>query len=371
MSYFAPRISGSPLRCVLVGAGGMGRKWARVLQASSDVECVAVVDFNLAAAESAIEEAGLKDCRTAVSLTELEDLDIEMVVNATIPEAHRQVTLEAFSRGIPVLSEKPIAPTVADGMALVAAAEAYGTFLMVSQSRRYFDAVTAIKRGLPKIGELGIISHQFFKAPRFGGFREKMEHVLLVDMAIHPFDLARFLVGSTPTAVYCEDFNPSWSWYEGAAAAHAVFEFSSGVRFGYTGSWCSPGNETSWNGEWRISGSEGTIEWDGEDLPRMTVGADEPEVLTPSNSEPLEIAGALGEFVEALKTGSVPFGEAHRNLLSLAMVEAAITSSERRSSVDMGEILQDALVQARQRERDEKVSSVLNSWASPWAAAWE
>ena len=81
-----------------------------------------------------------------------------------------------------------------------------------------------------------------------------MPFPLLIDMAIHQFDLARDLIGSEPVAVYCNSYNPSWSWFAGDAAAQVQFEFAGGSRFSFSGSWCSPGLETSWNGEWRVSG---------------------------------------------------------------------------------------------------------------------
>ena len=42
-------------------------------------------------------------------------------------------------------------------------------------------------------------------------------------MAIHLFDAARALTGADPVSVYCDSYNPPWSWYEGPAAAAAVF----------------------------------------------------------------------------------------------------------------------------------------------------
>lgn len=44
----------------------------------------------------------------------------------------------------------------------------------------------------------------------------------LVDIAIHQFDAVRFLLNQDPVSVYCEEFNPSWGWYGGAAAATAL-----------------------------------------------------------------------------------------------------------------------------------------------------
>ena len=80
-------------------------------------------------------------------------------------------------------------------------------------------------------------------------------------------------------AVYCEEYNPSWSWYAGNANATAVFEMDGGARFVYNGSWCSPGAETSWNAAWRVSGEHGTALWDGDDDPTLVgVAADDLDV---------------------------------------------------------------------------------------------
>ena len=153
-----------------------------------------------------------------------------------------------------MLCEKPLAESVSAGLSMIAAAELSGQLLMVSQSRRYWRNLDAFRRRSPSSAGSASSTAAFFKAPHFGGFREEMAYPLLIDMAIHQFDLARDLIGNEPVAVYCESYNPGWSWYAGDAAAEAVFEFAGGIRFGFTGSWCSPGMETSWNGAWRVSG---------------------------------------------------------------------------------------------------------------------
>ncbi len=104
---------------------------------------------------------------------------------------------------------------------MVAASEISGKLLMVSQSRRYFRAGDAFGRQIAELGAVGSLSCEFFKAPHFGGFREQMAEPLLIDMAIHQFDLARKLIGSAPVSVYCESYNPEWSWFDGNAAANA------------------------------------------------------------------------------------------------------------------------------------------------------
>ena len=62
-----------------------------------------------------------------------------------------------------------------------------------------------------------------------------MDSPLLVDMAIHTFDAARYVTGADPVSVQCAEFNPPWSWYRGSASAIAEFEFEDGLRLGSRG----------------------------------------------------------------------------------------------------------------------------------------
>ena len=143
----------------------------------------------------------------------------------------------------------------------------------------------------------------------------------------------------------------------------AVFEFEGGARFSFTGSWCSPGRETSWNGEWRVSADNGTAQWDGDHAPVAERDDGQPvpaEVL----DEPEQIAGSLAEFVSVLRTGDTPSGEVHSNVLSLAMVEAAIRSAETGARVRIADVLDDAYAAAVREETRDDVRDVLEGWPS-------
>jgi len=352
---------GTPLRVVVVGAGGMGRAWLRTVEQSPLVELAGIVDLDLEAARAAAAWLGRPDLPVGDGTAQLaSDAEAQAVINVTVPAAHHPVTTEALAAGLPVLGEKPVASTVAQGLSLAAAAELHGQLFMVSQSRRYNRRLFEAKRLSGALGRVGIISAEFFKAPQFGGFRDAMDHPLLLDMAIHQFDMARFLLDSDPVSVFCEEYNPSWSWYRGDAGATAIFEMSGGERFVFTGSWCSPGQETSWNGSWRISGEHGTVLWDGDHQPVASLASD-----AGSGEDPgLEIAGSLREFVAAVRTGTTPMGRVHQNIMSLAMVEAAILSAATGSRVLLDALLEDSYQQAILAERDPAVLEVLKSWTS-------
>jgi predicted dehydrogenase len=367
-----------PLRAILVGVGAMGRGWLRNLYTAADVQIAGVADLDVLAAKAALDEVGLSGVPVATTLEELVDeVAADFVVDVTIPEAHHAVTMQALRRGLPVLGEKPLAATLSEALDLVAAAHAYDRLFMVSQNRRYNSQLFEFRRMIRQLGGLGILVAEFFKAPHFGGFRDAMDHPLVLDMAIHTFDSVRFLTGAEPVAVYCDEYNPAWSWYAGDAATTAIFEMSDGSRFIYTGSWCSEGLETSWNSAWRASGRHGSACWDGDNSPTLgIVSAQDADGATGGGREtsagskagevdpPDGIAGSLRDFVQALRAGTLPMGHARDNLMSLAMVHAAIASAGSRQRVLVADVLDQARAEAIARSDDTAVSKVLRSWTT-------
>lgn len=353
------------VRVVLVGAGGMGRAWVGALTDNPEVELVGIVDLDVPLARAAAAGLGSEIAVGTSVAAVAGETGAQAVVNVTVPVAHHPVSTEALLAGLPVLSEKPITPTVAQALSLAAAAEVTGRLLMASQSRRYYASLLAFREQVRGLGRLGVATTQFFKAPRFGGFRDVMDHVLLVDMAIHPFDVARYLLDAEPVSVYCDEYNPSWSWYAGNAAATALFEFDGGVRYIYSGSWCSEGLETSWNGSWRVNGESGTASWDGDRRTSVQQRADAPTVTddsTPATAE--EIRGSLVEFIDAIRTGHTPSGEIHANLISLAMVEGAVLSAQKGTRINIADVLEDGYAAALAAEQNDDVRTVLAGWGS-------
>jgi predicted dehydrogenase len=343
----------------------MGKNWLDTITNSAEVELVGMVDLDLDVAAAAAASIGQPDLPVGRSVTELMSAKPDAVINVTVPAAHHAVTTEALFLGLPVLSEKPAAPTVAVALSLAATAEVAGQLLMISQSRRYLRGLDAFREQANGIGPIGILSTTFFKSHHFGGFRDSMDFPLIIDMAIHPFDVARFVLGTEPVSVYCDSYNPVWSWYAGDAAAVAIFEFEGGARFQYEGSWCSPGHETSWNGSWRASTARGSVLWDGDGMPEAEIT--EGEAPAPSRSDspqPEQTAGALAEFVAALRTGITPSGEIHRNIGSLAMVEAAVASATAHAKVQIVDVMDAAYAEAVAAEKRPDVLARLSGWKS-------
>lgn len=350
------------LRVVVVGAGAMGGEWLRMLARSAHAEPVGVVDLDVDLATRTVSSIGLADAVVGSSLADVvKRSGARAVINVTVPQAHRVVNEEAMRSGLPVLCEKPLAPTVSEALRQVALADLTGGLLMASQSRRYFRHLAAFRDAAAQLGALGAVHAQFFHEDHEPGFREQMAHPLLVDMSVHHFDMLRYLTVDEPVSVRCDSWNPPWSWFAGDAAATATFDLASGARFVYSGSRCTPGLQTSWNADWHVYGEAGAAHWDGDHL----VQADAAGVAVEVGESSEGIEGALEEFVGALATGNTPQNEVRTNVMTLAMVEGAIRSSERGGDrVVLADLLEESLAQAIADERSGDVVEVLRSWPS-------
>lgn len=325
-------------RALLVGAGGLARsEWAETIQRNDGAEIAGWIDILPGAAEQAASAAGLDDIYTGTDLdAALASVRPDFVLDVTVPSAHPSVVIRSLEFGAPVLGEKPMADSMESARAMVEASERTGKLYMVSQMRRYDQNLIAL-RGLIEntIDPLGILTSDFYIAAHMDPFRHGLEHILLLDMGVHIFDAARYLCGADAIAVYCDEFNPPWSWYRGKAAATCVFEMENGIRYTFSGCWCAEGHHTSWESEWRAIGERGTAIWDGYNAPTAEIPAaregfvwEHERIMAKTPSIDRFFAGSLKDFLHALDTGESPQGECHDNIKSLAMAFGAIESAE-------------------------------------------
>jgi len=344
MAEFKPFTEDRKVRIVQVGCGGMAQGWVERTQKRPDAEIVGLVDIRRKAAEDTAAKHNLPPGIVYDTLEEaLAKAKPDAITDITVPEAHYNVTLTALKAGCHVLGEKPLADSMRHAKAMCAAAKKAGRLYMVTQNRRYMGTIQAFSQAVKEnaIGELSSLDADFFIGAHFGGFRDVMEHVLLLDMAIHTFDQARFICGCDPVAVYCREYNPHGSWYKGAAAAICVFEMTKDVVFTYRGSWAAEGHNTSWESSWRAVGSKGSIVWDGAAQPKCQrpVGTEGffrkledvalPEIKVAQGGHD----GVLDEFLQALRSGATPQTVCDDNIKSLAMCFAAIESAKKKRRV--------------------------------------
>jgi len=337
----------SKYNIVIAGCGNMANKWVKDALAREGATIVGLVDIKPEFAQAMADRHGLS-CGIYTDLAEaLERTGANLVFDVTIPASHFNVCSTALRLGANVFGEKPMAESMAEGRELVALAERTGRSYSVMQNRRYDANIRALRK-LTKdaIGRIGHVGADFFMGPRFGGFREAMDSPLILDMAIHTFDQARFITGADPATVYCHEFNPPGSWYAGNASAICIYEMSDGSVFTYRGSWCAEGAPTSWESQWRITGQRGTAIWDGNGAPYAeVVAAGNQEGKFNRDCERVEATfewqgrsgheGCFDEMFAALDEGRQAETDCRDNIKSMAMVLGAIDSAKAGRKLDL------------------------------------
>ena len=325
------------MRIIQVGVGKMGRTWSRVLRSAPDTECVAVVEPAPANREWAKAELGFAETDVLTSVEDAlarDDWDAAVVV--TPPATHGPVAETILRGGRHVLLEKPLAATLADGEALVRIAAETGRTLMVAQNYRYRPQIRAVQAAIRdgEIGRVRAVATRFHRDTRTvfgeGDFRYSMAEPLIIDMAVHHFDMLRAMTGEDVTELYGRSWHVPGGVYEDHPAAAVVMTLTNGATATYDGNWAGFDTDTSWDGEWDIVGDTGRIRWRTEGQSNVVDliplhGPSRPLAL--NDDAPTDQAGLLADFVRAVASDELPQTSAQDNVRSLAIVLGAVESA--------------------------------------------
>lgn len=346
------------MRVIQAGVGGFGLSWLYAVRECDGFEHVALVDPSPAALANAGEITGVPTERQFCSVEEaVAAVEAEGLIDVTPAPCHESTTITALEGGLHVLVEKPISDSMPSARAMVNAAARHGRTLMVTQQYRYQDQPRCLRRLIAE-GAIGEIDHMVVEFQIHGllsGWRQRMAHPFLMDMAVHHFDMMRYLLGQNAVRVSAQTWNPKVSNTEGDMGAFAWVEFDGGARVNYTGTFVAPGVDTGWNGRWVITGSKGTLVWNPRDewgpirIFRQNAdlsGYHEQHFFTPLPEpwgEPIwaESIGATGHHFDlyhwraCAETGTEPETSGRDNLHTLALTLAAVQSAELGQTVDV------------------------------------
>lgn len=171
------------LRIGVVGTGAMGRNHVRLLSEMASTELVGVHDRDPAVAEAVARRF---DTRAYSSFDDLAD-GVEAIVLAVPTIAHVEIGCELLERGVDLLVEKPIAPTVAEADELVASS--HGRILAVGHVEFFNPAVEALI-------SLGL-KPRFAVVERLSSFTPRSLDVdVVLDLMIHDLQILQALDGS-------------------------------------------------------------------------------------------------------------------------------------------------------------------------------
>ena len=191
----------NPIRVGLIGCGKVGSIHAAALKSIPEAHFVAACDSN---AERAVAFAAKYIVKAFTDLPAMLK-EVDAVIIGTPHPLHAEPAIRAADAGVHVLVEKPMAATVADCDAMLAAAKQSGVLLGVISQRRFFEPVQRIKRAIDagKIGKpsLGVFLMYSWREPSYytsDPWRGKWDTEgggVLVNQSPHQLDILLWLLG--------------------------------------------------------------------------------------------------------------------------------------------------------------------------------
>jgi predicted dehydrogenase len=340
------------LRGALIGCGFFAVNQMHGWRDAGGASIVAICDRDPARLKIVGDQFGIErrytDADTMLQAENLDFLDI-----ATTVQTHRPLVELAAAHKLPVICQKPFAPTLADAKAMVAACADAGVPLMVHENFRWQSPIQAVKR----IIESGQIGTPFFGRISFRSgydvfsgqpYLATGKRFIVEDLGIHILDIARFLLGDVETlTARTQRVNRNIA---GEDVATMLLEHVAGVTSVVDCSYATklpvePFPETLVE----IDGDEGTIRLSqGYRLQvQGRTGATTRDVsppLLPWASRPWHniqesVAAIQKHWVECLSAGKEPATSGADNLKTLALVEAAYTGAVSGQPVRIDDLL--------------------------------
>ena len=186
-------------RAGVIGCGFFANNHLHAWKQIEDVDLVAVCDIDRIKADRAANKFGVPKRYDDVSAMLMsEQLDFVDIVT-TMP-THRPIAELVASHRVPMIVQKPFAPTIEDCQAIVNAAAEANVPLMVHENFRFQTPIKAVREVL----DSGVIGAPFFGRitwrTAFDVYANQPylleeERFLLLDLVIHLFDVDRFLFG--------------------------------------------------------------------------------------------------------------------------------------------------------------------------------
>ncbi len=348
-------------RMIQVGTGGQGRAWCnRFLPpniADGRIEVVAAVDVNEAALVNAQEGLGLKpeQCYTDIRRAFAEN-QADFCTIVTPPAFHERVVDLALEKNLHILSEKPIADTMAGAVRIAAKVKAAGKKMGVTMSHRFDQDKTTlrneIRSGRP--GPLDYLVCRFTCNMRRSGdwgaaFRHTMDEALMIEGAVHHLDILADLAGAKCGTIYAQTWNPAWGEYGSGSQGHVMMTFENGVRAIYEGAKTNAAGLNGWTREYiRAECERATLILDDRTLqqipyaPKGSSGDGVSEEIALLSQPKWMNTWLVAQFLDWLDGGPVMETNIQDNLQSVALIFAAIESSHTGQPVHVQEFLDQA-----------------------------
>lgn len=345
-------MTGAKLRGVCIGAGYFSHFQYEAWQRIPEVEIVAFSNRDQAKAAEVTTKFGLRKCYADYrEMFDVERPDFVDII--TPPPSHQEICAAAARRGIDIICQKPLGPSVEVASEIVANAAAAKVRFMVHENFRFQPWHREIKR-LIDAGAIGDKLHSLHFRSRMGDgwggspytprqpyFRD-YPRLLVYETGVHFIDTFRYLAGEiTRVTAWLRRLNPV---IKGEDCGLLVFEFANGAL----GQWDAnrynepafPVTEARYTfGEFLVEGSAGSLRLDPDGrIMLKALGGEDQE-----HRYPHERRGFAGDccylaqrhFADCLLTGTPCETSGGEYLKTMVIQEAMYESAAKRGPVDV------------------------------------
>ncbi|MHB1414589.1 MAG: Gfo/Idh/MocA family protein [Chloroflexota bacterium] len=302
-----------PLRVGVIGAGDMGRTHALAYRGIPGVQVVTVCDLDGEAAQRVATQVDAEWTHDYAAVLARSDVD---AVSICLPDhLHRDATVVAAGAGKHILLEKPLATSIADGLAIVEATAAAGVTFMVGHTLR-FDPRYYLAQQAIEAGQVGTIQTMYARrmGRRSRHLRAAQRTNLPFFLGIHDFDVLRWFAGGEVERVMAHGQRGYFAaqGFDADDAMSAVLEFANGAVATVDLAWNLPEHITGFHFRADVIGDKGSINISHADH-GLTISTDE-RLATPDTAFGPVLYGAvagimrteLEHFVQCVLTGARP-----------------------------------------------------------------
>jgi predicted dehydrogenase len=352
-----------PLRYILIGAGGVGAIWARnalprLMQMEKAVP-VAVADASDERLKFAQEYLHVSPQSLFMDpLEAMENRRADFAIITTPTPQHEKLIEAAVVHDMHILCEAPVTDTIQALLKIYRRTKNAKKKMAVASSYRLDQDKQTLEHFLrePDFGKLNYLVMRFTQNMRqhgsWGAHRHLMSDPLLMEAAIHHFDIIRGLTDCKEAeSIYTQSWTSPWAQYRGDTSALVTIEMTNGMRCLYEGSVVNSASLNDMGEEYiRAECSSATLELDRRSLKLIKGGAhDVPQYEPlPMLEQEAWAQGWVGElFCDWLRGGNEPPGSISDHVYSAAMVFAAIESATKQMPIDVQSFLKQHVTATR------------------------
>lgn len=344
---------GKLVRVGVVGCGYFAQNHLSAWAAMDDVELAAVCDLDPAKAKAAGSKFGATVYTDAAKM--LDEANVDFLDIATTMYSHAALVQLAVERRVPIIVQKPLAPSWEECLAIVERCEKAGVPLMVHENTRFRTPVRKAREVI-KSGAIGTVTwarisyRTGYNIYENQPYLAREEKFVLLDLGVHMLDITRFMLGDV-SQLYCQT-NSVKPGIIGEDMATVMLKHANGATSVVECSYASRIHPEPFPFfTLQIEGTRGSIRMNpgtemtilSDDVPQTI---DVSATLFPWSTPPFHgmqeaVYKTQRHWVESLNTGSVPENSGRDGLKTYGLVFAAYQSAKTQTAMAPFGIVED------------------------------